>query len=309
MKRQFSLFMVAALLFGLSCSQPETINKIPTLDEIAGRWVLADTVAMEPSLRNFRGQAVLNRDMTSISWFASAPYSGGYHTGALKINGSIPQASSFRWLPYESLRKSSMENLDIFTSTRMLPDEDGIFWRIEITNTSEKAQDARIELDAIGFISKYGGDWQWWYPYPKMQGMTTTRDEEVELVRKHIGKESNEEIFVDELIDGKPTGKKMPASWPTDQELLKSKKHAARTEKSNLIITDSETDAVTGFAFVTKPDTLSAFNSGGVAQWKFSLEPGQKTTIQYFMTYGDSEAIVQNNIDKWAKSFDTKFNE
>lgn len=307
MKRQFSLFMFAALVFGWGCNQPQIKNHVPSLDEIAGRWVAADTVAMEPSLRNFRGQAVINRDMTSISWFASAPYSGGYHTGALKINGSTPQASMFRWLPYESLRKTTIEKLEVLSSTRMLPDEDGIFWRIEITNTSEEVQDVKVELDAIGFISKYGGDWQWWYPYPKMNGMTTKRDEEVELVRKHIGKENREEIFVDELIDGKPTGKKMPATWPTDNEILKSKKFSTTAERSDLFIDDSETDAVTGFAFVSEPDSLSSLNSGGVARWNLRLKPGEKRVIKYFMTYADSDTVIRKNMTAWKNSFDEKF--
>ena len=78
-----------------SCSnfkKPDTniYDNIPSLEEVSGIWVAADTVAMEPSIRNFRGQALVNRDLTSVSWFASAPYSGGYHTGIMKINGKIP---------------------------------------------------------------------------------------------------------------------------------------------------------------------------------------------------------------------------
>ena len=309
MTRQFSLFIIAPLVFALGCKEPEIKHHIPTLDEISGRWVAADTVAMEPSLRNFRGQAVLNRDMTSISWFASAPYSGGYHTGALKINGSVPQASMFRWLPYESLRKTIIDDLELLSSTRMLPDEDGIFWRIEITNTTEEVKEVHVDLDAIGFISKYGGDWQWWYPYPKMEGMTTKRDEEVELVRKHIGIESREEILVNELIDGKPTGKKTPATWPSDKEILSIRKYAATVDGSTLVIHDSESNAVTAFNFVSEPDSLSSLNSGGVARWNLRLKPGEKTILKYFMTYADSDTVIEDNISAWNKSFDKKFDD
>ena len=85
---------------------------IPSLDDVSGIWVSADTMAMEPSIRNFRGQALLNRDMTSISWFVSAPYSGGHHTGTLKVNGKTPRASHFRWQPYQALRKGKLDDLD-----------------------------------------------------------------------------------------------------------------------------------------------------------------------------------------------------
>jgi hypothetical protein len=308
MSRQFSLFMVFVLIFGWGCRHADSIDHIPSLDNMSGQWVATDTVAMEPSLRNFRGQAVINRDMTSISWFASAPYSGGYHTGVLKINGSILQPSLFRWLPYESRRKGTFEKLEVSSFTRMLLDEDGIFWRIEISNKSKEIQNVQVELDAIGFISKYGGDWQWWYPYPKMNGLTTKRDEEVELVRKHIGKKYREDIFVDELVDGKPTGKKMLATWPSDSAILASKKFSSKGTETSLFIADSETDAVTGFGFVSQPDSLSSFNSGGTAHWNLSLKPGETKVIKYFMTYADSETVVSKNVDAWKNSFDEKFN-
>ena len=307
MRLPFNFFVGFLLVWG--CSAPHRSQPIiPTIDEISGHWVAADTIAMEPSIRNFRGQAVVNRDLTSISWFASAPYSGGYHTGLLKINGTVPQASMFRWQPYQSLRKSTLDYLDIFSSTRMLPEEDGIFWRIEIENTSAETKDIQVDLDAIGFISKYGGDWQWWYPYPKMEGMTTTRDEEVELVRKHIGKTHREDVFVDELIDGKPTGKKTIATWPTDQEILACTKYSSKSEGTDLFIFDSESDAVTGFGFISAPDSLTSYRSGGTAHWNLKLKAHEKKIIEYFMTYADNETVVRNNIKTWKNTFPEKFN-
>ena len=69
----------------------ETSKQIPSLDELSGQWVSYDTVDMEPSIRNFRGQALANRDLTSFSYLAAAPYSGGYHTGTIKVNGESPK--------------------------------------------------------------------------------------------------------------------------------------------------------------------------------------------------------------------------
>ncbi len=59
---------------------------IPSLGEMASIWAKCDTIAFLPSIRNFRAQAIANRDMTSISWFNSPPYSGGYHTGTMKLD-------------------------------------------------------------------------------------------------------------------------------------------------------------------------------------------------------------------------------
>jgi hypothetical protein len=92
LNRSWLLLIVILAVILSSCKNnlPTEVNmdnSVPSLDYVSGVWVSADTIAMEPSIRNFHGQALLNRDMTSISWFVSAPYSGGHHTGTLKING------------------------------------------------------------------------------------------------------------------------------------------------------------------------------------------------------------------------------
>ena len=188
------LSIVTILLTLVSCtmnSEDDIQNVIPSLDEVSGIWVSADTADMEPSIRNFRGQALLNRDMTSLSWFVSAPYSGGYHTGVMRIGGVAPMVSKFRWLPYQALRKGRLDGWETYSNVKMVPDRDVVMWQVTVVNDSTVARELDLSLDMIGFISKYGGDWQWWYPYPKMDGVTTIRDDEVENVRKYIGQVRN----------------------------------------------------------------------------------------------------------------------
>src|SRR3990170_8461862 len=312
MLNQHRYYYLIFLSICLSCTDIKTKNEIkerhfPDLDQISGQWVAADTIAMEPSVRNFRGQAVVNRDLTSISWFASAPFSGGYHTGVFKINGEIPLVSMFRWQPYQALRKSQWKSYELISSTRMLPEEDGILWRIEIHNNGQATDTLDIDLDAIGFISKYEGEWQWWYPFPKMNGMVTNRDEEVEAVRKSIGVSQTKEVIIDELVEGKPTGKKMSVRVPLDTDILNATKYKAQKSGNSIIIHDNETEAVTGFTFKTVPDNLSVFNSGGTARWRLPISAGESKIIEYVMTYGDSETVVKENLTAWSGSFDKKF--
>jgi hypothetical protein len=140
MKKYKILVPVLFFIIFLACKnipvkEGNIYNNIPSLEELSGVWVSIDSVDMEPSIRNFRGQASVNRDMTSVSWFVSAPYSGGYHTGTLKINGKTPKLSTFRWQPYQALRRGKLGNLDIQSSTRMFFDKDAIMWQVEITNS------------------------------------------------------------------------------------------------------------------------------------------------------------------------------
>lgn len=313
MRIHILIFFATLTIMLAACSgnaPKEDINKnIPSLEDLSGIWVSTDTVEMEPSIRNFRGQALVNRDLASISWFVSAPYSGGYHTGTLRINGKTPKVNSFRWQPYQALRKGQYEGVDLLSSTRMLFEQDGIMWQIEMKNSTNEPKKVRIDLDLIGFISKYGGDWQWWYPYPKMDGSVTKRDEEVENVRKHLGEPVHQkEGYQWELVNGKPALVKTMLKWPTDEEILNAKKYHAHTIKNDIYVYDHETEAKTAFRLVTAPDRLIAKNSGGTASWDWTLAPGETKVIRYVMTYGDDEKSLQKNLNEWTADFESSFN-
>ena len=304
----FFLFLMLMACNTTNKSEDEIRMNIPSLEEVSGIWVSADTVDMEPSLRNFRGQALLNRDMTSVSWIASAPYSGGYHTGVMKINGEIPMASSFRWLPHQAIRKGQLEHWQVFSTVKMVPDENGILWEVNISNRDSLEQELNLDLDMIGFISKYGGDWQWWYPYPKLDGKTTVRDEEVENVRSHIGTSetfSTEKVV--ELIDGKPTPTDKIARWPSDEEILDAEKYSATDKEGILLIKDGETKAFTAFYLLEKAAKMDVRNSGGRTGWTQMMKPGESTTIQWVMGFGDDEVKLVEKLKHWSDNFENVF--
>ena len=309
MIRTLSIFILLVNLISCDMNPDKAIhNAVPSLEEVSGHWVSADTADMEPSIRNFRGQALLNRDMTSLSWFVSAPYSGGYHTGIVRIGGEAPRADMFRWQAHQAIRKGRMDGWETFSRVKMVPDQDVVMWQVNIVNDSTVARELNLSLDLIGFVSKYGGDWQWWYPYPKMEGATTIRDDEVENVRKHIGSALNySHESVVQLIDGKPTPTDKLASWPSDDEILGSAKYSAGMKEDLLLISDQETDALTAFGLVQPPDRLDVMNSGGTAHWSRHLEPGESFTISYLMGYGDREDRLIADMEQWTSRFDPIF--
>lgn len=308
MRKTGILFVTMFFLFIACNEQQEPGSAIPSIDEVGGIWVAADTADMEPSLRNFRGQALTNRDLTSLSWFVSAPFSGGYHTGVLRINGDAPKVSMFRWLPHQAIRKGEMDGWKLFSTVKMVPDDDAIMWQVDIVNDSSVARELDLSLDLIGFISKYGGDWQWWYPYPKLNGMTTVRDDEVENVRKHIGSKTHSSTEkVTELIDGKPTPTSKTATWPSDEEILNAPGFSAAMNNHLLIVNDNETAAVSAFHVAPEPDSRVVRNSGGTVSWKRTLEPNERMTISYLMSYGDHRETVTDRAELLASSFDSTF--
>jgi hypothetical protein len=312
-QKVFFLIAITMCLAGCMKKMPEMeniYNNIPSLDEVSGVWVSADTISMEPSIRNFRGVALVNRDLTSVSWFVSAPYCGGYHTGVIKINGKTPMASMFRWQPYQALRKGETDHFEILSSTRMLPDDNAIMWKIDITNQEKEERNVDISIDLIGFISKYGGDWEPWYPYPKMNGMTTERDDEVDNVRKHIGMESaKQEVIVSKLVNDKPTKKKEVTKWPTDEEILNCSKYSTELEKNIIIISDTETDAISAFSLLTPPDNIAVKKSGGTAKWNANIKAGETMTLKYILFYGDVKDEVTRKASILTSGFDEYFNQ
>ena len=220
-RKTFLLFALAVVAFNAFCQQPKNAvaKNIPSLESVSGKWINADTLGIEPSVRNFRAQALLGKDMSSISWFASAPYSGGYHSGVIRINGKAPLGQLYRWYPYQALRKSGGPTYKIASTVKMIPDKNGIMWEITLTNSNKKSQHYDIGQDLIGFISHYDKtEWPWGYPYPTLKGKTTARDEEIVNVVKNVGLDQNvaKAVAADQSDKHYDTSKVAKITWPTD---------------------------------------------------------------------------------------------
>ncbi len=313
MIRKAALFLLFASGAIASYAQQaiQTDKNIPSLQELSGVWLNGDTMAMEPSIRNFRAQALINRDMASIGWFASAPYSGGYHTGVLHVNGKVPRAQLFKWFPYQALRKASEPTYTIASTVKMVPDKNAVMWEITVSNSTKKQQHYNVDQDLIGFISYYDkAEWSWKYPYPTLRGKTNERDDEIVNVIKNVGIDPKDAVTVasDQNDKNFDPVKKQAITWPSDGEILSAKKyHIQSYTKNQFVVADNETDAQTGFYLIDKPDSIRLQNSGGTAQWSFNLKPGASKKIRFFMTWTNNERDMRANLNIWANSFDATF--
>lgn len=147
------------------------LSNVPSLAELAGEWKAFDWLAHLPSVRNQLGQAMVNRDMTSLSWLASPPFACGYHTGTLSLNGEVPLSTSFRWYPYQALRRAEVRGISIESATRMLFDEHGVAWRVEIENSTNEALSVDVELDCMAMVVEQKDNWGWLYGQPWKNGI------------------------------------------------------------------------------------------------------------------------------------------
>ncbi|MFJ6894041.1 hypothetical protein [Streptomyces hokutonensis] len=145
---------------------------VPDLADVAGHWVGADEIAHLPSLRNQQGQAHVNHDLTSLSWLAAPPFTFGYHTGELRVDGQVPAAQRFLWKPWGVLREHRRaDGLLVTTDTRMALNRDLLLWRIEVTNDSAEARTVELAQDLFAMAAHSEVGYGWLYDGPWNHGM------------------------------------------------------------------------------------------------------------------------------------------
>ena len=251
---------------------------VPALDELAGDWLPFSQIAHYPSVHNFHGTLLCNKDLLSVSWLVIPPFSQSYHSGALYINGKIHTADQFRWYPYQALRRKWIDGLEVETTTRMVFEDNGVLFRIKLKNLRYEKQELDIKIDLVGIMSKFTEGWDWSYPqagYGKQFPFFAT-----EYYRRNIG--------------------------PVSKDLNRWKAEL-QNNATVLLISDTNTPAHTAFAFGQAPDKLEPTGNQGYAKWKITLKPGETKTIDYLLTFGDKKEQVLASANRWAKGFDTVF--
>ncbi|MFY0628478.1 MAG: hypothetical protein JXR07_19430 [Reichenbachiella sp.] len=299
------IYVLLAIWTCWSCENKEFENNpsdfIPSLDEMSSIWIHADTIANFPSLRNFRGQAITNRDLTSISWLASAPFSGGYHTGTLKVNGETVLTDNYKWSVYNALRKSQFQGLDIISDTRLAFEANGALWQINFENTTDQEIAIDVDLDVIGFLSRYDTDWQWWYPTPSVRANEKKAYEE-DLIK----------VFLENLHEMKKVRDSIGINpnapdWPNDNEIMSSNFYEASKSKNSILVNDLNSNAVTSFSFTQEPDEIRVNNAGGSIKWKLTIPANESKTITYVMSFGSDSDKVAKSANVWSENFEASF--
>ncbi|QAY72670.1 hypothetical protein ET445_04225 [Agromyces protaetiae] len=143
---------------------------VPSLDRLSAEWVDAADLAHLHSLRNQWGQAHVNADLTSISWLAVPPYAGGYRTGVLRVDGSIPEAESFNWAPWGVRRRATVGGVLVETDTRLGYEATDAFQRVSATNETDASCEVELSLELLAPIAHSDVDWGWLHGVPWNDG-------------------------------------------------------------------------------------------------------------------------------------------
>ncbi|TDV57859.1 hypothetical protein [Actinophytocola oryzae] len=139
---------------------------IPSIEDLAVEWLSRHELVHLHSLRNQWGQAHVNADLTSLSWLAIPPYSGGYHTGVLRVDGRVVAAERFRWAPWGVEREGRSGEVVIRTDTRLGYEDTTVLWSTELRNTGSEAARVVVEHELLAPVAHSEVDWGWTYGTP-----------------------------------------------------------------------------------------------------------------------------------------------
>ncbi|MCU1411673.1 MAG: hypothetical protein JWR04_2380 [Rhodoglobus sp.] len=138
----------------------------PPLDDFADEWLDRHDLAHLHSLRNQWGQAHVNGDLTSLSWLAIPPFSGGYHTGALRVDGHVLAAERLRWAPWGVEREAAAGGIRVRTDTRLGYEAARVLWTVTVTNETDAPREVVLDQELLAPVAHSEVDWGWLYGTP-----------------------------------------------------------------------------------------------------------------------------------------------
>ena len=138
----------------------------PPLDDLVGEWMSSHDLKHLHSLRNQWGQAHVNADLTSLSWLAMPPFSGGYHTGVLRLDGHVVTAERSRWSPWGVEREAVLDGVRVRSDVRMAYEATRILWRVVATNETDAPREVCLDQELNAPIAHSEVDWGWLYGGP-----------------------------------------------------------------------------------------------------------------------------------------------
>ena len=136
-------------------------NSIPSLDELAGHWMDFDSLKNWPSVNNFHGGLGVTDDISGVHYLTFAPLTLGGRSATTYIDSKQVLTSESRWYPYQAMRRTSHDGLEITSTTRMAFEDQGVLIRINISNPTEQSRTIKFHLDLTGRMRKSDTRWQW----------------------------------------------------------------------------------------------------------------------------------------------------
>jgi hypothetical protein len=154
-RRGFCRAGLGAIATGAISAQQRNASP-PSLDELATEWLDCAQLAHMPSLHNFHEMAACAPDLVGVNFLpghriykASGPRWFIYNTlplCRLAIDGRSPDAEACRWFPYQSMRRATLDDMEIVTTNRLACEANAILWRVRLRNRGSEVKTVPVSI-------------------------------------------------------------------------------------------------------------------------------------------------------------------
>jgi len=103
-------------------------SDVPHIDMMASEWLAVDEIVHMPSLHNFHEMGACAPELLGVNYLPGGQlYAGSgkrwyrYNTlplARLIINGQTHEATRCRWFPYQAIRSTAIDGLEVTTTVR-----------------------------------------------------------------------------------------------------------------------------------------------------------------------------------------------
>lgn len=156
-----SVSLAAQMLSDVSAESTSNQPDIPSIHEMASKWLDVDQLAHMPSLHNFHDMAACAPDILGVNYnpdgqlfdWPTGPRWFRYLTLPLlklKVNGSDCESNTCRWFPHQAVRRCSIDGFDLETTVRMEFEGPGLFYEVAVTNSSDDDRSVDLTLKVPG---------------------------------------------------------------------------------------------------------------------------------------------------------------
>lgn len=155
----------AALGAPPSLANSDSSSAIPSIDDMASEWLNVADIAHMPSLHNFHEMAACAPELLGVNYnpggqlfdWPTGPRWFRYVTLPLlelKVNGTVPMSTTCRWFPFQAVRRTTIDSLEVETTVRLVFEGPGLLYQVQVTNKSDVAKPVELTITIHGALLK-----------------------------------------------------------------------------------------------------------------------------------------------------------
>lgn len=139
---------------------------VPSLDDLATGWLDCSQLAHMPSMHNFHEMAACAPDLVGVNFLpgkrlykSSGPHWFVYNTLPLcrmSVDGRSPEAAQCRWYPYQAIRRTVLDGIEINCTNRLASEANSVLWRLRLQNTGKTPRSVEVRLSCNPALKEDG---------------------------------------------------------------------------------------------------------------------------------------------------------